>query len=369
MKRHILLVTDHIGEDGTGRFITYLANGLAQFEDYKVSLLTFHHEEKAFNKDITSKVNVIELNLKHRIRYSLPTIINKIAAIAPHICIILYTQLVYLSLFAYPIKKSGTRILFRETIIPSMYRGKSSWLSKYICRKSYQNYDAIIAQSNDMSNDLTYNWGVSDSKINVINNPISIKKIQERIIGCARPADMPKGNLPVYLSAGRLSYQKGYDTILKRLSEMKPKIPFEYYIIGDGESKEEIIGLIEKYKLSNTVKLLGFKSNPYDYISNCDALVLSSRYEGFPNIVLEANALGKPVFTNRCPGGINEIIENGINGIACDFEKQSCFEKGLKVFQQTAFDSVKIEHMITSRYGCNIIMSRYKEFIDGLNDT
>ena len=145
---------------------------------------------------------------------------------------------------------------------------------------------------------------------------------------------------------------------------MRTSTPFIYYIIGDGESKEEIVGLIEKYELGDSVKLLGFKSNPYDYISNCDALVLSSRYEGFPNIVLEANALGKPVFTNTCPGGINEIIENGINGIACDFEKQSCFEEGLKVFQQTAFDPKKITELTESKYSNESIMNQYKLFLD-----
>lgn len=364
MRKQILLVTDHIGQDGTGRFITYLANGLAHFDEYKVSLMIFHHEDRVFNKDISEKVNIIELQLKNRIRYSLPTIIKRIADIAPDVCIVLYTQLVYLSLLASPIKKRGTKILFRETIIPSMYRGNSSWFAKYLCRASYRKYDTIIAQSYDMSNDMSNNWGVNDSKIKVINNPISIKKIQECIVGSKRPDDMPKDNLPVYLSAGRLSYQKGYDIILKRMSQLKPNIPFEYYIIGDGESKEEIVDLIEEYKLGDSVKLLGFKSNPYDYISNCDALVLSSRYEGFPNIVLEANALGKPVFTNNCPGGINEIIEDGINGIACDFEKQSCFEEGLKAFQQTTFEPKKITELTERKYSNESIMNQYKLFLD-----
>lgn len=364
MGKHILLITDHIGQDGTGRFITYLANGLAEFEEYDVSLMIFHHVDSAFNEDISEKVNIKELKLKNRIRYSLPTIIKRIADIAPDICIVLYTQLVYLSLLASPIKKRGTKILFRETIIPSKYRGNSFWLSKFLCRASYRKYDNIIAQSNDMSNDMLRNWGVSESKIKVINNPVSIKNIQERINGNARPNDMPKDNLPVYLSAGRLSYQKGYDIILKRLSQMKPNIPFAYYIIGDGESKKEIGGLIEKYKLGDFVKLLGFKSNPYDYISNCDALVLSSRYEGFPNIVLEANALGKPVFTNICPGGINEIIENGINGIACNFEKQSIFEEGLKEFQQTDFEPENIIQLTEKKYSSESIMNQYKLFLD-----
>lgn len=364
--KDILLVTDHIGQDGTGRFITYLANGMSSFEDYKVSLLIFHHEDRAFNNDISNKVNVEELNLNNRIRYSLPTIIRKISDLAPDICIILYTQLVYLSLLASPIKKKGTKIIFRETIIPSKYRGDSSWLAKHICRLSYRKYDKIIAQSIDMAQDMTSNWGCKSERIQVINNPISVGKITEIATKGEKPSDMCRKEKPVYLSAGRLSYQKGYDIILQRMAELKPNIPFDYYIIGDGENKEEVETLVCQYGLEENVKLLGFRTNPYDYISNCDALVLSSRYEGFPNIVLEANALGKPVFTNTCPGGINEIIVNGVNGIACNFEDHKSFANGLAEFQQASFDSTAITNMTISKYSSESIMKKYKDFFDNI---
>lgn len=364
--KNVLLVTDHIGQDGTGRFITYLANGLSSFEDYNVSLLIFHHEDRAFNNDISRRVNIIELDLKNRIRYSLTTIIKKISELAPDICIILYTQLVYLSLLASPIKKKGTKIIFRETIIPSKYRGNNSWLSKYICRLSYRKYDKIIAQSIDMAHDMTDKWGCKTDNIHVINNPISVNEIKEKVAKGEKPSDMCRIDKPVYLSAGRLSYQKGYDIILKRMAEMKPNIPFDYYIIGDGEKKEEVVSLIRQYGLEENVKLLGFQSNPYDYISNCDALILSSRYEGFPNIVLEANALGKPVFTNTCPGGINEIIENEVNGIACNFEDSQSFARGLIKFQQTSFDSTVISDMTMRKYSSESIMEKYKLFFDGI---
>ena len=252
MSKHILLVTDHLGHDGTGRFITYLANGLANYDDYRVSLLVFHREDRVFNKDISFRVDVIELGLKHRIRYSLPKIINRIVAISPDICIVLYTQLVYLSLLSSPIRKRGTKILFRETIIPSMYRGNGTGFAKYLCKASYRKYDRIIAQSNDMSQDMVNNWGVNKSRITVINNPISVQKIIKSITNDGCPADMQKSNRPIFLSAGRLSYQKGYDIILKRLSQMHSHIPFMYYIIGDGECKEQVSALIQEYELSDS---------------------------------------------------------------------------------------------------------------------
>jgi glycosyltransferase involved in cell wall biosynthesis len=72
--------------------------------------------------------------------------------------------------------------------------------------------------------------------------------------------------------------------------------------------------MIKKLHIQNRVNFLGFKDNPYKYMAQADLLVLSSRYEGLPNVVLEANACGLPVVAYNCPGGTREIIKDGLNG-------------------------------------------------------
>lgn len=366
MKKRILLVTDHIGQDGTGRFITYLANGLSFFDDLEVVLLVFHDENYAFDSDIMESIHIEKMKLKKRTRYSLSKIVRRIIEINPSVCFVLYTQLLYLSLFSGPIKHKGIKLVFRETIIPSIFRKNLNPISKWICRFSYRKYDQIIAQSNDMSNDLITKWNVNPKSIRVINNPISIDKITNAINACSRPEDMPKDELPVFISAGRLCEQKGYDIILKRIAELSPNIPFKYYILGDGEKKNELQEIIDKNKISEYVKLLGFKHNAYCYLFYSDGLILSSRYEGFPNIVLESNALGKPVFANFCLGGINEIIIDGKNGVYCNFENHFDFKKGLERFMNTNFNAKFIKDITLSRYNYTTIMAEYKKFIDAL---
>ena len=361
-KIKILLVVDAIGQDGTGRFVTHLANGLSERSNFEVTLLTLHEENGAFNHDISSGVKVEKLQLEGRIRFSLGKITRKIVELQPNICFVLYTQLVFLSFLSPYLRFKGIRVYFRETIIPSMYRNHLNVFHKYLIRKSYSMYDGIIAQSNDMANDLIEKWGCKNKKIEVINNLVRPEKIQEKIKYLEKPSDIIRAEKPVYVSAGRLAPQKGYDIIIKRIAELKPQVPFKYYILGDGEEKEKLENMINENGLSDTIFLLGFKKNPYIYIKHADALILSSRYEGFPNIVLEAMALGKPVFSNTCLGGINEIIINGQNGLVCDFENKMSFTQGLTQFINTRFDSSEIIDSINSRYSKTAIMDKYATY-------
>ena len=365
MANHVLLLTDSIGQEGTGKFITHLANGLSANSNLKVSLLLLHTENQLFINDISSNVNIIYLDLKGRIRYSMPTIINKIIEIKPNICFVLYTQLVLLSYFSPLVRRKGITMVFRETIIPSMYRGESNFVGKLFVRFAYKLYDHIVAQSKDMYDDLVNNWNCNKQKVTVINNPVSLEKIKTKIQGVLPPLEFKQRDKPIYVSAGRLTKQKGYDIILQRLSEMET-IPFRYYILGEGEERFALEKIIKEKHLENDVILLGFKENPYEYIYYSDALILSSRYEGFPNIVLEANAIGKPVLSNMCPGGINEIIKEGVNGVACNFENPKDFEEGLVKFMSTSFVSDTIKSVTVSRYGFQEIMNRYYNFINEL---
>ena len=86
--------------------------------------------------------------------------------------------------------------------------------------------------------------------------------------------------------------------------ELGDKLPFNLYILGEGSLLDEITCTIKQLKLEGSVKLLGFQSNPYSILKQADGIILSSRHEGFPNVLLEANALGIPIFSNQCPGGV-----------------------------------------------------------------
>lgn len=117
------------------------------------------------------------------------------------------------------------------------------------------------------------------------------------------------------LNIGRFTEQKDQLTFLKSLNLIKDKIKFDARIIGRGELKGKLQEYIEKNNLKKSVKILNFTNNPYPYIKQTDLFVLSSKYEGLPNVILESLVLKKFVISSRCRTGPKEILLNGKGGL------------------------------------------------------
>ena len=105
------------------------------------------------------------------------------------------------------------------------------------------------------------------------------------------------------INIGRFVDQKDQETLIKALNLLKNKIEFQARIIGRGQLKEKLNKLINKYKLSSKVKLINFKKNPFNYLKQSDVFILTSLYEGLPNVLLEALTLKRFVISSDCPTG------------------------------------------------------------------
>ena len=355
--RTVLIIASMLGKDGTSRIITYLANGFSQRKDVSIRLLLMRPVEKDMLSALKEDVIVDCLNIKRSLFFSSLTVLKTIIRIRPDILLVGFHQLLWLSILRFLFHKYKIRIFLRDTIIPSLFHKEDSFLLKKLNKLAYRRYDCIIAQSNDMKNDIINNWGGDSDKIVVINNPIDIKMIQSGIGSC--PKELKEKKVFTFVSAGRLTYQKGYDIIIDRIAEMLPHMQFKLLILGSGELEEELKNRIKDNKVEDYVNILGYRTNVCDYLFYSDALLLSSRYEGFPNIVLEAHAIGKPVLSNACLGGINEIIINELNGVTCDFMKQQEFKNAIDRFLQIKFDPEKIIAMTDSRYNMSTILEKY----------
>lgn len=119
-----------------------------------------------------------------------------------------------------------------------------------------------------------------------------------------------------FLAVGRLVYQKGFDLLIGSASLLKKKgLSFTLDIYGQGPLKEDLESKIKKEGLADIIKLKGLTANLEEELLSCDAFVLSSRYEGFPNVLLEAMALGVPCVAFDCKSGPREIISDDTFGI------------------------------------------------------
>lgn len=142
------------------------------------------------------------------------------------------------------------------------------------------------------------------------------------------------------LAIGRLNNEvKQFDKLIlsfKNTKAFKEGIPL--VILGDGKDKEKLKQLIELNKLEDSVHLLGFVNNPYDYMKRCKFLVLCSKFEGMPLVILETLAMGRPVVSFNCKSGPSEMIIDGENGILVEDQNFNAFREAIdKMIDDTTF--------------------------------
>lgn len=197
---------------------------------------------------------------------------------------------------------------------------------KILLFKTYKSADFIIAQTEEMKDELLEEAKINKNKVVVLQNPIDIDTIDRKLRDSVNPYN-PDDVSQKYVASGRFSFQKGFDLLVDAFAIVREKSmnPVKLYILGEtgGDNNPEFKKIQKKIfenGLTNEVICLGYQDNPYKYVVNCDCFVLSSRWEGLPNVVLEALYLNKPVAAFRCIPVIERIIKDGYNGYTAEKE-------------------------------------------------
>jgi glycosyltransferase involved in cell wall biosynthesis len=226
-------------------------------------------------------------------------------------------------------------------------------MRKEIYKLFIQNADIIVAQSNDMMKDLIENFNCNIRKIVKINNPVNIDYIEKKI---NEPLDIPfKPDKTILLAIGRLEYQKGFDLLLHTFSQLPNRNDFQMVILGSGRMKEQLKKQSYDEGVVDLVYFGEFVSNPYKYMARADFVISSSRFEGFPNVVIEALACGTPVISNSYPGGINEIIDDSVGEII-DIRDIHLFKSALS----KKYNHNEIKLYCKNKYSITHIMRSYE---------
>lgn len=190
-------------------------------------------------------------------------------------------------------------------------------LVKYI----YPFADKIVVQTPKMMNDYINLLGIKKDKCYLRLNPIDTESIEN---GIKEDNPFSKNLQYKYVAVGRWNYQKGYDLLIKAMKKVVQFYPLSHlYIIGlkpKNEHTAVVDKLILEYNLQNNIHELGLQNNPYKYIYYSDCFVLSSRYEGLPNVLIESTYLKKQAVAFKCIPIIEEIIIDHINGLCVEPE-------------------------------------------------
>jgi glycosyltransferase involved in cell wall biosynthesis len=319
-KRKILFTLPNLNGGGAERVIINIIKSLDR-EKFDIKLLLIDRIGVYFEY-VPEYVEIISLDVK-RTRNALPKLIKKINTIKPDILFSTLNRMNLLVLMASFFINSNIKLYVREPNLPSaqIKNNNFTWWYKTMIKILYPRAYKIVAQTDEMNKEIHKYFGIKKEKIITLINPIDKETIDKNLKDAENPFEDGFVN---FVAVGRLSHQKGFDTLIEAMNGVvKENKKYRLYILGEGEDRKKLEDLITKSKLDNNVYLLGFQNNPHKYIKYSNGFILSSRWEGLPNVVLESMHIGTPVIMAK----VNEycerlIVENNL-GIVVEKEVTS----------------------------------------------
>ena len=171
------------------------------------------------------------------------------------------------------------------------------------------------------------------------------------------------------INVGRYTHQKDQLTLLKAVNRIKNKIKFNLLLVGRGVEKDNLMKYIHENNLSKDVKLIEFQNNPFNLIKSSDVFILSSLYEGLPNVLLESQVLKKFIISSNCPTGPREILLNGKAGLLFnvgDYKKLSNLIIYYSKNKKSLSKKISIGYKNLSRFDYNKNLQKYFNIINSL---
>ncbi|MDY6784005.1 MAG: glycosyltransferase [Cyanobacteriota bacterium] len=184
----------------------------------------------------------------------------------------------------------------------------------YLARLFYPRADGIVAASQGVAEDLIKTIRIPSDKISTIYNPVVSDRLLDFAKNLSNPTAIISPTKPIILGAGRLTKQKDFVALIRAFAKVRTQLNSHLIVIGEGENRFQLEQLVRTLNLTKDVSLPGYVDNPYRYMAQASLFVLSSAWEGFGNVLVEAMAVGTPVVSTDCPSGPSEILEGGKYG-------------------------------------------------------
>ncbi len=304
-QKKIILFMPSVEGGGVEKNFFIIANYLAKKLD-KVFLITAEKnlENNLKNIDIIYPQSNFWRN-KGRIRKYLVCIFNLIQILIKNKNILVFSF--QANLYAiFVCKILNTKIISRSNSSPTGW--SNNFFKKLLYKIGLNLADKLIVNSIEFKNEMKKKFSVDPIHI---YNPLNQKEIIN--LSKKKVKKIFKNDALKIINVGRLVDQKDQITLLKALKNLKYKINYNLIIIGRGKNKDIIENYTRQNKINKFVKVF-YTSNPFPYIKDSDLFVLSSTFEGLPNVLLEAITLKKFVISSDCPTGPREILDNEKGG-------------------------------------------------------
>tara|TARA_B100000795_G_C22782454_1_gene433014 strand:+ start:422 stop:1567 length:1146 start_codon:yes stop_codon:yes gene_type:complete len=255
------------------------------------------------------------------------------------------------------------KIIIRPNSSPSGW--SQNVFKKYIFIYTLKLANRIIVNSFMFKSELK-------NKLNInaecIYNPLNYKEIKKLSKKKIEKWSFKKNSLKI-INVGRLVDQKDQITILKAINYIKNKVNISLLIIGEGKKKKKLMKYIHSNNLEKIVKIKDHTKNPFPYIKSADIFILSSIFEGLPNVLLEAIALNSFVISTDCPTGPSEILDKGKGGFLFKMSNHKDLSNKILAYikDKKSYDKkLKFAHKRLNRFNYDLNLKKYFNITNNL---
>lgn len=309
----ISLLVSTISSGGAEAVCVNIANGLAE-RGWQVDLLVLHTKEQDYLERLSPKVNLVNLK-SNRARYAAPALLWYILHKRPKQLVVFKYELIDLAVMLKKIFRFNTKIIGRNISVLSESRKASNRTNRRSFIKRWlgtpiEQVDCLINQSFEMQKDLLQHHPVLKERSVVIHNPVA-SHIEAYVK--TNPKGSERGTY--ILCVGRLATVKAFHHAIAAftlIANQHPKLRLKF--VGQGELQVALEKQARVQGVASRVDFEGFQTDVIPYYRNAALTLLTSNYEGFPNVLIESLVLGTPVVSFDCPSGPREILDYGKYG-------------------------------------------------------
>jgi glycosyltransferase involved in cell wall biosynthesis len=259
-------------------------------------------------------VRYVDLGSRH-VTTALPALVRYLRRRQPRALLTDKDRVNRIALIARRLARADTRLAVRSGTTLSVDLRARPWLDRWMqtvsVRHIYRWADAVLVPSEGAARDLAEYARLPPARVRVVPSPLVGPELATR---AAEPVDHPwfqPGGPPVILGSGELCARKDFATLVRAHARLRPHLDTRLVILGRGGEREALLRLAARLGSADHVDLPGFVANPFAYMARAAVLALSSRWEGFGNVLVEAMAVGCPVVATDCPSGPREILDGG----------------------------------------------------------
>jgi len=312
VERRLAVFASFSGEGGVERMVLNLIEGFAG-RGVAVDLIAIR-AESAHLDVLPAGVRLVDLGVRHSALAALP-LARHLRRERPAALLAAKDRAIRAAVAARALAGVPCRIVGRlGTNLSAALEGRAGiarWSRVAPMRRFYAGVDHVVCVSEGVMADTARLTGLPASRLSVVRNPVVTPRLATLAVERVDHPWMEDDAVPLVLGAGRLTEQKDFPTLVRAFARLRAERPARLAILGEGRARARLEQLAAELGVARDVALPGFTPNPYAWMARARLFVLSSAWEGSPNVLTEALALGVPSVATDCPSGPREILAGG----------------------------------------------------------